>query len=68
MGGACTGQDAFCHVLSQVGSMLEILLRENQIIIYQDRKARGEAVGFQILVDFSGPHMGLPLQEASKME
>ena len=48
--------------------MLEILLRENQIIIYQDRKARGEAVGFQILVDFSGPHMGLPLQEASKME
>lgn len=45
--------------------MLEILLRENQIIIYQDCKARGEAVGLQILDDFSGSRMVLPLQEAS---
>ena len=47
-------QAPFFHV-SQVGSMLEILLRENQIIIYQDCKASGEAVGFQVLDDLSGP-------------
>ena len=58
------GLAPFFHV-SQVGSVLEILLRENQIIIYQDCKARGEAVGFQILDDLSGSRMVLPLQEAS---